>query len=373
MLITTAYSEYRLLNLPSGAQGTMILYILLVGLLGLTLACPPITNDTSTPSQGYFGPWFGTDKSGLWPSNSDGIHEIPYCYLNQKSFDKLSTQVNIGWAIWFSSIGSPSAASGHSLDFKRVNVPGGANPWCRDEAGNWNTDIPKHALVVYLDDDEQALGGTTTVGYTPDEKNSDAGRHWMRMGTATDWDYAHELGHAFGLLHEHQRPDRDEHVKYNCKMLFGYNDALLRAIKDGHLPLELCSKAKIANLYGFAASQFTKDGNLIEGATSSKEYDIHSIMHYTSINFADPAKVRKHPGDPEYLPLTKKENGGPKEIIPEPEPFPDVDVTELDVSAIKAIWMKVSSVAGKKDNGTGVAAPSTFATAVAKTIATLRQ
>lgn len=280
-------------------------------------------------------------------------------YLNQASFDKLSTQLGLGWAIWYSSIDDPGKDSGHSLSFKRVLVPGGANPWCRDDKNNWNPDIPKHALVVYLDDNEAAMGGTTTVGYTPDEKNSDAGRHWMRMGgSATDWDYgtyrhdvsmrkgemtygrdvAHKLGHAFGLLHEHQRPDRNDHVDYNCKMLIGYDAALIRAIKDGHTPLELCNKAIVANKYGFAASQFTKDGDLIDGATASKDYDIRSIMHYTSRNFADPEKFKDHPNDPEYLPLTKKENGGPKEIIPEPEPFPDVDVTDLDAQAIKAMY-----------------------------------
>lgn len=36
---------------------------------------------------------------------------------------------------------------------------------------------------------------------------------------------AHELGHAIGIQHEHQGPDRDSFVRFNCRKLEGYREA----------------------------------------------------------------------------------------------------------------------------------------------------
>jgi hypothetical protein len=60
-------------------------------------------------------------------------------------------------------------------------------------------------------------------------------------------------------------------------------------------------------------------------------------MHYTSENFADPEKYKGHRGDPDYYPLVKKDGNG-KKMIEEPEPFPDFDVTELDVEGMKSMY-----------------------------------
>jgi len=35
----------------------------------------------------------------------------------------------------------------------------------------------------------------------------------------------HELGHAIGLLHEHQRPDAGRYIDFHCKKLPGYGEA----------------------------------------------------------------------------------------------------------------------------------------------------
>lgn len=121
-------------------------------------------------------------------------------------------------------------------------------------------------------------------------------------------------------------------------MLDGYARALYLALQDGFSKGDLCNTAFIASKCGFAATQFVQNGDLVNGAQYSTEYDIHSIMHYTSRNFANPEFLKDHPDDPQYMPLTKREKDGPKEIIPEPKPFPDVDVTALDVQAIKAMY-----------------------------------
>ena len=149
---------------------------------------------------------------------------------------------------------------------------------------------------------------------------------------------AHEFGHAFGLLHEHQRPDRNDHVSYNCKMLIGYPAALYRALQDGFTESDLCNVAIVANLHDFCSREFTQNGNLVDGASGSEDYDMDSIMHYTSMNFANPELYKNHPSDARFLPLERKDKDGSLHIIEEPKPFPDYDVTDLDAQGIKAMY-----------------------------------
>jgi hypothetical protein len=120
-------------------------------------------------------------------------------------------------------------------------------------------------------------------------------------------------------------------------MLMKYDEAFHRASEKGHGADELCNSARCAAELGFAATQFTTNSALVDPPTSSKQYDIESIMHYTSENFADPHKYGDHRGDPSYYPLVKKD-GGNKLIIDEPHPFPDFDVTDLDAEGIKAMY-----------------------------------
>jgi hypothetical protein len=132
---------------------------------------------------------------------------------------------------------------------------------------------------------------------------------------------AQEFGHAFGLLHKHQRPSRD--------------DVLNRAAEKGHSEDQLCNSARCAAEFSFTAYQFTKNGELVDPSTGSKDYDVESIMHYTSENFADRKKFKDHRGDADYYPLVKE--GGRKTIIKEPEPFRDFVVSDFDVQGIKAM------------------------------------
>jgi hypothetical protein len=75
---------------------------------------------------------------------------------------------------------------------------------------------------------------------------------------------AHEIGHAIGLLHEHQRPDRDDHIHvYSENIKDGWSDQLNKD-DSGDMSLNL-------------------------------PYDISSIMHYDSYAFSNgkPTILRK--------------------------------------------------------------------------------
>ena len=74
--------------------------------------------------------------------------------------------------------------------------------------------------------------------------------------SCTDRDIYHELFHVMGLLHEHQRKDRDEYVTIKWENIpYGY---------DKHF------------------AKFSKSKTL------DLPYDVTSIMHYLSTQAADP-------------------------------------------------------------------------------------
>ncbi|MFW5981800.1 MAG: M12 family metallopeptidase, partial [Halanaerobiaceae bacterium] len=77
----------------------------------------------------------------------------------------------------------------------------------------------------------------------------------------------HELGHILGLLHVHQRPDRDNYILVNKEKLF---DSNLMKIHDQYWRLL---------------------GLIIPGRKGSNyytdNYDFDSIMHYRNVTYSD--------------------------------------------------------------------------------------
>lgn len=81
----------------------------------------------------------------------------------------------------------------------------------------------------------------TTTGYN--YGSTDAGRHHMVFchlvpgaEGATEAKAVqammHELGHAIGLAHEHQRPDARATLSYKCSSLEGYQSGVTKATLD---------------------------------------------------------------------------------------------------------------------------------------------
>jgi hypothetical protein len=153
----------------------------------------------------------------------------------------------------------------------------------------------------------------------------------------------HELGHAFGLLQEHQRTDHSDFFQYLRKTFVSYDDALKRASEKGYGADELCKSRRCAAELGFAATQFTIDGAILDPATGSKQSDIDSIMHYISGNFADPQKFGNHRGDPSYYLLVKMDSDH-KLNFDVSHPYPDFYVTDINAEGLNAMYPRVSAV-----------------------------
>jgi hypothetical protein len=146
--------------------------------------------------------------------------EIPYCYATPDSFtedDKIC--INIAMIQW-------ERAS--IVQFKE-------------------TSCGKFVLAIHKDKKDNYA----TVG--SQEKS------FMYIHSMSFYSIAHELGHVIGLVHEHQRPDRDKYITINYENIeFGVEDQF------STLPLE------------YWAYDYTK-----------YPYDYNSIMHYGHMIFRE--------------------------------------------------------------------------------------
>ncbi|KAL8746552.1 MAG: hypothetical protein Q9190_001436 [Brigantiaea leucoxantha] len=189
----------------------------------------------------------------LNPSNPGGPqiwsdHKLKYKFQDDDSKNKLGDVVTAGWRIWTDA----------GVDTANIDIVESSDD---------------DALVIVAVNDAKAQ---TTVGKTGGAK--------MTFGVGSSYGFldtnanmAHELGHALGFYHEHQRDDRGDHVVFNCKNLAdwtqdrenqGFCDDLFAARSNGWSSLDFIelpqsfAQPDPLNCYG-------------------QTYDEDSIMHYS--------------------------------------------------------------------------------------------
>lgn len=142
-----------------------------------------------------------------------------------------------------------------------------------EELHSVNTNSPESYLIFKYEKDPATLSHTD-IGHQKGKKI-----HQVVITSAnTDILRAllHEMGHTLGLLHEHQRQERDFFIKINQEN------------RDQRLPFE-----------AFKHNVFLKNETSVECIGIRKpnnrfvNYDFESIMHYHQFAFADPRNRRR--------------------------------------------------------------------------------
>lgn len=123
---------------------------------------------------------------------------------------------------------------------------------------------------------EDGGGCYATIGYYNDHKNLNVVPWNVRDPLYTYACYRHEFGHILGLLHEHQRPDRDKYIRYNC-------DAVQAVAPPGETcteeEMDCCARPDSKCCKG-PVSQLDKTPEEEPLVRTYGEYDVNSIMHY---------------------------------------------------------------------------------------------
>jgi hypothetical protein len=107
----------------------------------------------------------------------------------------------------------------------------------------------------------------------------------------------HELGHVLGMAHEHSRPGRDNHVKFQCQKLSDFDEKLeeLRQMIPSADWLDLCLSLENASRVGAGAQEYIEGrvmdndeqtGNQWPIGHHDRLYDTMSVMNYPSDRFS---------------------------------------------------------------------------------------
>ncbi|CAJ2503082.1 Uu.00g104760.m01.CDS01 [Anthostomella pinea] len=206
-----------------------------------------------------------------WP---DG--KVTWCLngrYNDNTRKKVLQIANDAWQLWEDALDGKS-----SLEFKPADDD---NPLCGEVS---DADTEAGMLHIRLLKGKNAF---SSVGHTDEEGSKE-----MKFSLAEDYggmdpvvNFAHELGHVFGLVHEHQRPSAwgsdggASLLKLNCENLADYDIAAAQGLNMD----VLCRDHWAASQKGFSALDFLPLAEADEdGIVEAGAFDWDSIMLYNS-------------------------------------------------------------------------------------------
>ncbi|KAH7125256.1 hypothetical protein B0J11DRAFT_614665 [Dendryphion nanum] len=144
--------------------------------------------------------------------------------------------------------------------------------------------IPHDTLVIQFV--PMGYPNKATVGYLP--WGDEPGRHNLRGAKNTEVQkIAHEISHVLGILHEHQRWDREQYLKFTCENVWGYETAVRRceASEDCDMDM-LCTYYGTASDLPWTSGRSFTVGN-VGDLDSQGPFDFESVMLYSAEGWAD--------------------------------------------------------------------------------------
>jgi hypothetical protein len=154
--------------------------------------------------------------------------------------------------------------------------------------------------------------------------------------------YAHELGHAWGLLHEHQNPafwampytgGQSQIFTFNCHNLKDYTEVISRYPEEEE---QLCRLYGSASKRGFSASEYLPIQGATRGPTiaiaQDQDVDWESIMLYPS---GAGGVGQASPGNDQRAPVLLKASDGSKLPI---NLFPSVKDVQALIRLYEIKW-----------------------------------
>ncbi|KAH6625712.1 hypothetical protein C7974DRAFT_206176 [Boeremia exigua] len=270
---------------------------------------------------GFKQPWPEVDRKGR------KMRIVKYCYSEKHVRDHLDCpRFRDAFDKWRQKLDSPAFKGTTNLYWEELSD---GNPdrskrqprYCYDADKNWDSkNVPHDTLAIRIDRNA-GKSASSTVGYDPTREKDLFGYHIMNIGPdVTTATIAHELGHVFGMVHEHNRHDSDDYVHFECKSLPNYSETIALARVENKLNYadaheKLCNDREFADRYKFGSSDFVKDpfGRIHDEPTIP--FDYKSIMLYDSLLASAPAcehdlsvcVLLRYSGDPpnKQLPLER--------------------------------------------------------------------
>lgn len=220
--------------------------------------------------------------TGIWPDKT-----ITYAFEDSEAETKLRPMFHQAQQVW-------AVLQQNDFKYKEVSIRK-----CRRNRGK--------CLVIKYNDQGKL---SSVIGVPPVKGGQDYEGPIMNLSDDPNMgnldlnvNAAHELGHVWGLYHEHQNPkwwsqshdeqgwitwlrgDIFETKDFHCENIKGYEEALENFAKDSNLPAEdlplyLCRNYQTAAKYRFDSKDWMPA--MKTGQESDDEFDEYSLMLYPS-------------------------------------------------------------------------------------------